>query len=59
MQLDGDHTRPGRNEVCGQRSLAGTEVDDQLPGSQAGVLGDGGCPVIDERLPTPRSPWPP
>lgn len=59
MQLDGDHARTRRNQVCGQRSVAGTKVDDQLPGAYAGVLDDGRGPVIDERMPTPGSPGPP
>ncbi len=55
MQFHGQHPSPGLDQVLGQCSLAGTDVYDQFPGSQPSIGDDVPSPLINERVPAPRS----
>lgn len=55
VQFHGEHLRPGVDQMPGQYPLASADVHDQLPRAQIGVGNDAPGPLINERVPAPRS----
>jgi hypothetical protein len=56
VQFHGEHPDLGFDQVPGQCSVASADVYDQLSGPQIGVGNDAPSPLINKRVPAPRSP---
>ncbi len=55
VQFHGQYPGPGVDQVPGQCPVASADVHDQLPGPRIGVGDDAPGPLINERVPAPRS----
>ena len=56
MQFNGNDARAGRDERVSQRSGSGTDDEDEVSGSDAGVCDEAARPTAIELMPPP--PWP-
>ena len=56
MQFDRDHSGSRPHERGREHAGAGTDVDDQLAGPDAGVGDDRVGPAVSESVPAPRDP---
>jgi hypothetical protein len=57
MQFDGDDVGTGRDQLGGQRSHAGTDVEDEITASDVRLDHDAASPMWVERVPAPLVPW--
>ncbi len=55
VQFNGEHPHPGFDQMLGQCPLTSADVHDQLSGPQIGVGDDAPGPLINKRVPAPRS----
>jgi hypothetical protein len=56
VQFDGEHPRPGADQRTGEGAVAGSDVENEFAGADAGVGHDGGGPLVSERMPSPGPP---
>jgi hypothetical protein len=56
MQLNRNDARAGRDERASYRSSSGTDIENEIPGSDAGVYDDAARPTAMKLMPPP--PWP-
>jgi len=55
MKLHRDHARASVKQVAGQRPVAGTDVENEISGSDTGILDNASRPLVSERMPAPCS----
>ena len=56
MQLDGDDTRAGVDERCGERARARSDIEDQITAADSAVGDESFSPARVELMPSPP-PW--
>jgi hypothetical protein len=58
VQFHGEHACPGGDQMAGQRAMTGSDVHNEITVPHTGVSDDNRRPLVNERMPAPRSPGP-